>query len=300
MELLKTPPPVSKSSTRSNSNTSFTLNSNLNSNSKFNSSFISADSSDDPSEIAEINNIMMRIADNDRDREQYEYESSSYMESSCDEERENDESFTSYYSSFSNSQRNIRDNSKNHSSTIHHSTPSSQIPSSPSISSEELRERLAATKAAFQKSLQSQKEQFIPSASLVKSSSRLCGVPVAFEDIDSFGFESDLSTDSFIDTKKELEAINAEARKLILATIIPENIPVIHNQNRSSHSAYFLIITSSILTLALSVLFIYFSFLKSNSQSHYFELEPFLQKCEQVLNFWLQEQQQEEFQILIQ
>lgn len=172
------------------------------------------------------------------------------------------------------------------------SSPHGSITSSPYISSEELKIRLEATKEAFQRSLEAQKRRLRTSLpfSDIDSSFSTCG-----------GFDSDLSVDSFKETRDQLEKIKKEMAEIIESDFEDVNL------QRASHKETDLIKRESwnwssalfkyfVIFSITTIIFIHFfvNYLPNVQKTFVdffssFEKENFLEKVEETLNFLLQD-----------
>lgn len=170
----------------------------------------------------------------------------------------------------------------------------SNPPSSPYISSEELKNRLEATREAFQRSLEAQKRRLRTS--------------ISFQDIDSSfstcgsGFDSDLSVDSLRDTKNQLERIKKEVAELIESDL--EDVESIRNKKRLSNDNLMTIPDESWTATFFKFLSVFtissiiFTFLFINHVPDLstivnyfasFDKQNILEKLEDTLNFLLQD-----------
>jgi hypothetical protein len=176
------------------------------------------------------------------------------------------------------------------------SSPQNSVTSSPFISSEELKKKLEATKEAFQRSLEAQKCRLRTSLpfSEIDSSFSFCA-----------GFDSDLSVDSLKDTREQLEKIKKEMTEIVESDF--EEVKLSKNNNSYSNDGrgwikqeslswssvlfkYFVIF--SISTIIFVHLFMnYFPKIQSTIISFLssFENVNFLEKFEETLNFLLQD-----------
>lgn len=227
-----------------------------------NNSTIPFDSAIDPIEISMASSSDTETADNDT--------------SLLDAYREDESSF-------------IKDSRNNN---IFSSPHGSTITSSPYISSEELKMRLEATKEAFQRSLEAQKRR-------LRTSLPYCDIDSSFSTCG--GFDSDLSVDSFKETRNQLEKIKKEMAEIIESDFEDVKLQrTSHNQtdlikreswNWSSFLFKYFVIFS-ITTIIFIHLFVnYLPNVQKTIVDFFssFEKENFLEKVEETLNFLLQD-----------